>query len=289
MANAQVRRRGALRIRRRDLAGLLAAGIALAFVLIAIAAPLVVPADPLEIDLILRLKAPSWIEGGLPGSLLGTDQLGRDVLSRVIYGARVSLAVSAAAVVVAVAIGLPLGILSGFFGGVFDTVIHRLIEIQLALPFVLVAIVLTVLFQPGTLSLILVLGISGWVTYGRLGRVETKTIKEHEFVTGARAIGCTDARIISRHILPNLLPTLIVIGSIQLAQFILAEAALSFLGLGILPPTPSWGGMVNEGREYIWIAWWIQTFPGIAMVICVSAVGMMGNWLRDRLDPKLRL
>ena len=146
-----------------------------------------------------------------------------------------------------------------------------------------------VLFRPGLVSLIVILGITGWVQYGRLSRVEVLSIKEREFMIAARMIGCSDFRMIVRHILPNLAPTLMIIASIQLAQFILAEASLSFLGLGILPPTPSWGGMVNEGREFIWKAWWIQTFPGIAIVLTVTGIGLMGDWLRDKLDPRLRI
>jgi peptide/nickel transport system permease protein len=201
----------------------------------------------------------------------------------------VSLLVGVSAVLVAALLGLPLGVVGGYFGGYTDLVIQRLIEIQMGLPFVLVAIILTVLFRPGLLSLIVVLGITGWVQYGRLSRVEVMSIKEREFMIAARMIGCSDFRMIARHILPNLAPTLMIIASIQLAQFILAEASLSFLGLGILPPTPSWGGMVNEGREFVWKAWWIQTFPGIAIVLTVTGIGLMGDWLRDRLDPRLRI
>lgn len=263
--------------------------LTLLFLLTAIAAPLVSPANPFEVNLVERLKPPAWSTIGSPQNLLGTDQLGRDLLSRIIHGARVSLFVGVSAVLVAALLGLPLGVLGGYFGGPIDLVIQRLIEIQMGLPFVLVAIILTVLFRPGLASLITVLGISGWVQYGRLSRVEVMAIKEREFMTAARMIGCSDARIIIRHILPNLVPTLMVIASIQLAQFILAEASLSFLGLGILPPTPSWGGMVNEGREFVWKAWWIQTFPGIAIVLTVSGIGLMGDWLRDRLDPRLRI
>jgi peptide/nickel transport system permease protein len=263
--------------------------LALLFLLTAVAAPLLAPADPFEVNLVQRLKPPGWEASGLPQHLLGTDQLGRDLLSRVIYGARVSLLVGVSAVLVAALLGLPLGVVGGYFGGYTDLVIQRLIEIQMGLPFVLVAIILTVLFRPGLLSLIVVLGITGWVQYGRLSRVEVMSIKEREFMIAARMIGCSDFRMIARHILPNLAPTLMIIASIQLAQFILAEASLSFLGLGILPPTPSWGGMVNEGREFVWKAWWIQTFPGIAIVLTVTGIGLMGDWLRDRLDPRLRI
>lgn len=263
--------------------------LALLFVLTALAAPVLAPADPFEVNLVQRLQPPAWNTKGSSLHLLGTDQLGRDLLSRIIYGAQVSLMVGVAAVLVAALLGLPLGVLGGYFGGYVDLIIQRLIEIQMGLPFVLVAIILTVLLRPGLVSLIVVLGITGWVQYGRLSRVEVMSIKEREFITAARMIGCSDTRIIVRHIFPNLVSTLMIIASIQLAQFILAEASLSFLGLGILPPTPSWGGMVNEGREFIWKAWWIQTFPGVAIVLSITGIGLMGDWLRDCLDPRLRI
>jgi peptide/nickel transport system permease protein len=231
---------------------------------------------------------PAWAPRGSLANLLGTDQLGRDLLSRIIFGAQVSFFIGIAAVLVGAVIGLPSGILGGYYGGVLDIVVQRMIEIQMGLPFILLAIILTVLFRPGMLSLIIILGISSWIQYGRLSRIETASVKEQEYICAARAIGCSDARIMARHIFPNLVPTVIVVLSIQLPRTILAEATLSFLGLGVMPPTPSWGGMINEGREFVFRAWWLQTFPGIAMVLCVTAIGLLGNWLRDRLDPRLR-
>lgn len=285
--SASGRRRRRFSIR-QNLSGVVGGGLTLIFLIAAVAAPLVAPADPFEQNLVRRLMPPAWAPRGSLANLLGTDQLGRDLLSRIIFGAQVSFFIGIAAVLVGAVIGLPLGILGGYYGGVLDVVVQRMIEIQMGLPFILLAIILTVLFRPGMLSLIIILGISSWIQYGRLSRIETASVKEQEYISAARAIGCSDARIMTRHIFPNLVPTVIVVLSIQLPRTILAEATLSFLGLGVMPPTPSWGGMINEGREFVFRAWWLQTFPGIAMVLCVTAIGLLGNWLRDRLDPRLR-
>jgi len=268
--------------------GFLGGGITLIFLLSGLAAPLIAPVNFTEVHLEQRLRPPAWDARGSWDHPLGTDGLGRDLLTRIIYGARVSFIVGISAVVFAGIIGLPLGIMAGYYGGVADIIIQRLIEIQMGLPFILIAIILTVIFPPGLGGVILVLGISSWIQYGRLARVETMSIKELEFINAARMLGCTNARIILRHVLPNLMPTVIVIMTTQLSRAILAEATLSFLGLGISPPTPSWGGMVSDGRGYTWTAPWMQTFPGIAIILCVAGIGLLGNWLRDRLDPRLK-
>lgn len=268
--------------------GVIGGAITLVFLLSGLVVPLIAPVKFSEVHLEQRLRPPAWEAKGTPEHILGTDGLGRDILTRIIYGARVSFLVGVSAVVVAGLIGLPLGILAGYYGGFVDIVIQRLIEIQMGFPFILLAIILTVIFPPGLGSVVLVLGISSWVQYGRLARVETLATKQAEFITAARLIGCTNLRVLLRHVFPNLVPTLIVILTTQLSRAILAEATLSFLGMGVSPPTPSWGGMISDGRAYTWTAGWIQTFPGIAIVLCVSGIGLLGNWLRDRLDPKLQ-
>jgi peptide/nickel transport system permease protein len=186
-------------------------------------------------------------------------------------------------------VGVGLGLLAGYYGGGIDQVGMRLADIQLAFPFLLLAITLMAVFPPTLTTVILVLALSGWVTYARLVRAQVLTLREKEFVIAARTVGSGDARVLLRHILPNVVPIITIVGAVQVAQFILAEAALSFLGLGIRPPTPSWGNIINEGQEYIFQAWWIETFPGLAIVAAVSGVGLLGDWLRDALDPRLRV
>jgi peptide/nickel transport system permease protein len=263
--------------------------LCLAMLGMAVFAPILAPHDALVQDITARLRPPAWQPLGSLDNLLGTDQLGRDLLSRIIFGARASLTASLSAVVLASALGVGLGLLSGYYGRLVDQVIMRLADVQLAFPFLLLAITLMAVFPPNLLTVVIVLAISGWVTYARLARGQILSLREREFVAAARVLGASDGRIMLRHILPNLVPTIIVVATVQVAQFILVEAALSFLGLGIRPPTPSWGNMINEGQEYIFRAWWIETFPGIAIVVAVSGVGLLGDWLRDTLDPRLRI
>ncbi len=263
--------------------------LCLVVLLAAVFAPVLAPHDPIAQDITARLRPPAWQPPlGSPDHLLGTDQLGRDLLSRIIHGAQASLVVALSAVALSGVVGVCLGLLSGYYGRLLDQVIMRLADIQLAFPFLLLAITLMAVFPPTLTTVVLVLAISGWVTYARLVRGQILTLREKEFVAAARVVGAGDGRIMARHILPNVVPTIIVIGTVQVAQFILAEAALSFLGLGIRPPTPSWGNIINEGQEYIFRAWWIETFPGIAIVVAVSGVGLLGDWLRDMLDPRLK-
>jgi peptide/nickel transport system permease protein len=269
--------------------GLLGVTLCAITVLVALLAPALAPTDPLAQDITARLRPPVWHPLGLPAHPLGTDQLGRDLLSRVIYGARPSLVVALAAVALAAIAGVSLGLLAGYYSGAIDQLSMRLADIQLAFPFLLLAITLMAVFPPTLTTVILVLALSGWVTYARLVRAQVLTLREKEFVIAARTIGSDDARVLLRHVLPNVLPIITIVGTVQVAQFILAEAALSFLGLGIRPPTPSWGNIINEGQEYIFQAWWIETFPGLAIVAAVSGVGLLGDWLRDALDPRLRV
>lgn len=253
---------------------------------LAVAAPLVVQSPPQKQNLLSRIKPPAWLEGGSREYVLGTDQLGRDMWSRIVYGARISIVISLTAVALAALVGIALGIVAGYVGGAVEFFIMRLVDIQLSFPVLLVAIILMAVLRPSASSVIAVLVISGWATYARVVRAQALSLRQREFVQAANAIGASHWRIAVRHVLPNLVSIVIVLATIQTAQFILAEATLSFLGLGILPPAPSWGGMINEGRGYIWSAWWIQAFPGLAIVLLVSGIGLFGDWLRDYFDPR---
>lgn len=269
---------------------LLAVAMLLTMVTIAVIGPSIAPKDPNRQNLILRLKAP--LEENANGEvefLLGTDSLGRDVLSRLIYGARISISVGFVAVAIGGTMGTCLGLLSGYFGGRVDDVIMRIADIQLAFPFILLAIMVLVVLGQGVLNLILVLGVGQWVTYARIARGETINQREKEYVEAAHAIGMSKFRIMFRSILPNILPPLIVIASFNIASVILAEASLSFLGLGVPATVPSWGAMLAESRDQlIGGKWWLAVFPGIAIMITVLSLNLLGDWLRDFLDPRLR-
>lgn len=261
--------------------------VALALI-VAIFAPYLAPHDPEYADITLRLKPPAWESGGTSTNILGTDALGRDLLSRIVYGARISLTISLTAVILAGTIGVTLGLVAGYFGGIVDLIIMRMVDIMFAFPFLLLAITWMAIFSPGERNVVAVLVLTGWATFARLARGQVLSMKQREYVVAAKVLGASNERMIRRHVLPNLVPTIIVIGTMTLAQFILAEAALSFLGLGVPPQTATWGGLVNEGRDYITQAWWIETFPGIAIVLTVSGIGLLGDWMRDVLDPRLR-
>ena len=254
----------------------------------AIFAEVVSPYDPLKGQLGDRLTPPFWQEGGSAAHLLGTDKLGRDMLSRIIYGSRISVKISAVSILVGGVMGTFLGIAAGYFGGRVDAVIMRLVDIALALPTILMALVLVAVLRPGILTVIIVIGSLSWANYARQIRGEVLSVKERDFVILARSIGSSPARIMSRHILPNVFNTLIVLATLQVGSVILLEATLSFLGLGVPPPNPSWGQMVAEGRGFIVIAWWMAMFPGLAIMLTVLSMNLMGDWLRDLLDPHLR-
>ena len=257
-------------------------------VLMAAAAPWLAPQDPERQSLRARLVAPTWEAPDGRAHLLGTDHLGRDVLSRLIYGSRVSLAVGIAAVLVGSVLGAALGLWAGFRGGWVDSVIMTLADAQLAFPFVLLAIGIIAVLGPSFPTLIVVVGLSGWVAYARILRSQTLVLRSREFVEAVHGLGGATGRILVRHILPNVLSSVVVIATLELGRAIVLEATLSFLGLGIQPPTPSWGGMVQEGREYLDSAWWISTFPGIVLMVTSIVVSRTGDWLRDILDPTLR-
>ena len=258
-------------------------------VLAAIFAPLVAPYDPTQQSLRERLKAPTLFpEAGRQRHLLGTDQLGRDILSRIIYGSRVSLIIGFSAVIIGGVIGGLLGLLSGYAGGVVDEIVMLLVDAQLAFPFILLAIGIIAVLGPSFGNLIVIVGLSGWVTYARLVRAQVLTIKEREFVVAIRGLGGSTWRILRSHIVPNALAPFLVVTTLELARTILLESTLSFLGLGIQPPTPSWGGMLNEGRSYLDSAWWISALPGLVLMLTALVVSRVGDWLRDVLDPTLR-
>ena len=260
--------------------------IVLVVMAVAIFAPFISPHDPLDQDILKRLQAPAWTEGGSPEHLLGTDTLGRDLLSRILYGSRVSLLVGVAAVVLSGSIGITLGLVSGFYGRRVDSVLGRIAEVQLSIPFLVLAIAVVAIIGPSLVNLIIVLSVTTWVLYFRVVRGEVLSIREEEYVTAAGVIGGSNLRIIVTHILPNVSASIIVIGTLLVANMIIFEASLSFLGLGVPRPAPAWGRMIADGREYISTAWWISTFPGLAILSTVLGVNLLGDWLRDTLDPK---
>jgi peptide/nickel transport system permease protein len=264
--------------------------VILTFLLVipALLAPQVAPHDPLKGSLSKRLKAPVWMEGGSIEYPLGTDKMGRDLLSRIIYGARVSLAVSAVAIFVGGLIGTSLGLISGYFGGRVDGVLMRLVDISLSLPTILLALVLVAAVGPSFWTVITVLVVLLWARYARLVRGETLSIKERDFIARARVAGASHTRIMVKYLFPNVINSLIVLATLQVGYVILLESALSFLGAGLPRPTPAWGLMVADGRELIVSAWWVSMFPGLAIMMTVLALNLLGDWLRDRLDPKLR-
>lgn len=258
------------------------------FILIALTGPLLFPQDPNSGDLGSRLTAPYLFGGPNPGYLLGTDELGRDILTRMVYGSRVSLLVGLSSVAIAGTIGVVLGLLSGYYGGWIDAVIMRIADIQLAFPFILLAIAVLAFLGTGLWNVIVVLGFAGWVGYARIVRGEVLSQKERDYVTAARTLGIPDRTILFRHILPNCVTPVIVIATFAVANNIIAEAGLSFLGLGVGVDIPTWGAMLAEGRNYLTTAWWLATFPGVAIFVVVLSINLIGDWIRDLLDPRLR-
>lgn len=262
--------------------GLLGVIIVIIVIFAAIFAPLLAPADPNQSNRPNRLRPP-----GAPGNLLGTDQQGRDMLSRIIYGARISLLVSLVTVISAVTIGTLVGLLAGYYGGIIDTLFMRVVDVWLSFPFILLALTVNALLGIGLRNIIITLIVTGWVVYARLVRGEVLALKEQQFIEATRALGQSDLLILFGHLLPNVITPIIVVSSLQVSQIIVAEATISFLGFGIQPPTAAWGNMLSEGRNYLINAWWLATFPGIALAITALGINLTGDWLRDTLDPKI--
>ena len=254
----------------------------------ALFAELIAPHDPIDGNLRARLLPPAWTDGGDWSYPLGSDRQGRDILSRMIFGARTAALVSLAALAVGGTIGSLLGLVAGYFGSWWDHVIMRLVDINLSLPLILLALVLVVLFEPGTATTVAVVALLLWSRYARQVRAEVLTLKEMDFVARARVAGASNFRIVFRHILPNVFNTIIVLATLQVGNVILLEASLSFLGAGIPPPDPAWGVMVAEGRDFIVTSWWLSVIPGLAIMFTVLSMNLLGDWLRDYLDPKLR-
>jgi peptide/nickel transport system permease protein len=254
----------------------------------AAAAPLIAPYSPTAQDLRARLIPPAWEDGGSWKHALGTDHLGRDVLSRVIHGSQVSLAVGASVVLIAGAFGVVLGLMAGYHGGRTDSFIMRWIDTQVAFPGLLIALIILAVIGPSILTVILVLSLNGWMVYGRMTRGLVLSVRQTAYVEAAEMVGCSATRVIFRHILPNLTSPLLTLAILEFARIVLAEAALSFLGMGIQPPATSWGLDVASGKNYMFRAWWLVTFPGIAISITVLAINLVASWLRLISDPQER-
>lgn len=283
------RRRGnqAWHLLRRSRLGMIGIVILALVVLAALTAPFLTAYDPNIGSLTDRLRPPVFA-GGDPWHPLGTDQLGRDIFTRIVYGARISLLVGFTAVLLGGGLGVILGLTAGYYGGRTDTIIGRIADIQLAFPFLLLAIAVVAVVGAGLINVILVLAIGSWMPYTRVVRGQVLSAKEREFIVAARTIGANDASIIFRHLLPNTLTPAIVLGTFAVAATIIAEASLSFLGLGVGSQIPSWGSMLADGRAYLASAWWLAALPGLAIMVTVLSINMIGDWVRDVLDPRLR-
>jgi peptide/nickel transport system permease protein len=272
--------------RRTALFGML---VVLVVMLAALAAPLVTPFDPLEQDIGQRLREPGWQDAQGRVHPLGTDHLGRDILSRIIFGSRIALLVGLAAVVISGVLGMIIGLVAGYFGGRMDDFLMRLADVQLAFPFILLAIAVIGVLGPSLRNIIIVIGVSSWVVYARVVRGEVLSIREREYVHAAVALGSRHWRVLMTHVLPNTFTPWLVVATLDMARVIVIESALSFLGLGVQPPTPTWGGMLADGRVYLSTAWWLATFPGLAILVTVLGINLFGDGLRDTLDPRLKV
>jgi len=269
---------------RRHALGIVGVVLASLAVIVAAAAPWLAPHDPIKSDFAAGLQPP-----GTPGHPLGTDQLGRDLLSRVLYGARIALFIGFCTVLLTALVGGLLGLLAGFVGGWPGTVVMRIADVQLSFPFILLALTINAIVGLGLRNIIISLSVAGWVVYARVVRGEVLSVKQRDFVQAAAALGVGRARMLFGHVLPNVAPSIIVVASLQFSQFIVAEAAISFLGFGVQPPTPAWGSMLSESRDFLYVAWWLAAFPGAALALTALGINLVGDWLRDVLDPKLRV
>jgi len=267
---------------RRHALGVLGIVLVAAAIAAAVAAPLLAPHDPVASDFAASLKPP-----GTPGHLLGTDQLGRDLWSRVLYGARVALFLGLCTVALTAVAGSFLGLVAGFVGRWPGAVIMRVADVQLSFPFVLLALTINAIVGLGLRNIIVSLSVAGWVVYARVVRGEVLSVVQRDYVQAASALGTGQRRVLFRHVLPNVAPSIIVVASLQFSQFIVAEAAISFLGFGVQPPTPAWGSMLSESRDFLYVAWWLAAFPGAALALTALGINLVGDWLRDVLDPRM--
>ncbi|HEV8438636.1 MAG TPA: ABC transporter permease [Methylomirabilota bacterium] len=275
MTARQLRRHGL------GIVGLVLASLAL---VVALLAPWLAPHDPIKSDFAAGLRPP-----GTPSHPLGTDQLGRDLYSRVLYGARLALFIGFCTVLLTALVGGLLGLVAGFFGGWPGAALMRIADVQLSFPFVLLALTINAIVGLGLRNIIISLSAAGWVVYARVVRGEVLSVKQRDYVQAAAALGMSRARVLFVHVLPNVAPSIIVVASLQFSQFIVAEAAISFLGFGVQPPTPAWGSMLSESRDFLYVAWWLAAFPGAALALTALGINLVGDWLRDVLDPKLRV
>jgi peptide/nickel transport system permease protein len=267
---------------------LLPLGIVTVFVLMALLAPWISPADPQEQALRLRFRPPAWEEAGSWQHPLGTDRLGRDMLARIIWGSRVSLTAGVLTVLLATVVGATVGLVAGYYGGRVDMALMRVTDATLSFPVILLALILAVTVGPRFLNVVIAIAVVLWARYARVMRGQVLTLMELDFIAQARIAGAGAWRIITRHLVPNTFNTLLVLVTLQIGYVIIVEASLSFLGAGIPPPTPAWGSMIAEGREFVTSAWWVSGFPGLAIMLVVLSFNLLGDWLRDTLDPKLR-
>ena len=286
-AAPEIQARPAASARRRRLP-VISLTIVAVFVLVAVFAEVLSPGDPAEQSLGLRFTPPVWDEKGTWAHVLGTDRLGRDMLSRIIWGARVSLTAGVLTVLLASAFGAAVGLVAGYYGGRVDAILMRITDATMSFPVILLALILAVTVGPSFVNVVIAIAVILWARYARVMRGQVLTLMELDFITQARIAGASAWRIIVRHLLPNTLNTLVVLITLQIGYVIIVEASLSFLGAGIPPPTPAWGSMIAEGRDFITRAWWVSGLPGVAILLVVLAFNLLGDWLRDTLDPKLR-
>jgi peptide/nickel transport system permease protein len=258
--------------------------LTLVIVMAAASAPWIVAHDPVQADFASGLQPP-----GSPGHVLGTDQLGRDLFARVLYGARLALFIGICTVAVTAVVGGLLGLIAGFVERWPSVVLMRIADVQLSFPFILLALTINAIVGLGLRNIILSLSAAGWVVYARVVRGEVLSVKQRDYVHAAAALGVGRGRLLFRHVLPNVAPSIVVVASLQFSQFIVAEAAISFLGFGVQPPTPAWGSMLSESRDFLYVAWWLAAFPGLALALTALGVNLLGDWLRDTFDPKLRV
>ena len=267
---------------------MLAGAVLAVLVMVAIAAPLIAPYGARDGSILDSLTPPVFDTRGAWDHVLGTDSLGRDIFSGVLYGSRISLLVGIVTVLGAGLLGTAVGLIAGYFRGWVDEIVMRLVDIQMAFPFIILAITIMFILGRGLLNVIVVLMVTSWPLYARVVRAEVLRLRESEFVVAARVVGCSRARVVFRHILPNVLTPLVVVATFAVPQMIIFEAGLSFLGVGMPPQVLSWGTMIADGRSYLDQAWWISTFPGLAIMLAVLSINILGDWFRDRLDPRLR-